>query len=288
MHRAPGARGVVKRAFFAVLRFPVMRPVPCCCLALAILGVCAGSALGAGTPAPAPPPADSSLLVVYDQDSPIAHERSMFVNLGDSLIVSATASRDLLDEQGGRHPFRKTMVLVVDGRDLGLIRYVSNQEFDGHLLVRGLLPGDTSMTYYSELDGGGDAERVVQPPGRLFVMDSQLFTLFDVLCRSLANKSFTSRRVQLLALQPDSLSTPLATLTFAGSDTLARGGTKLVAKHYRLQDESATFEMWADRRGRLVKLLHPESGLRVERVEAKPAGSTKPATVKKPASASAH
>jgi hypothetical protein len=271
-----------------MLRFPVMRLPRCILPALAfvLFGVCEASAQ-------APPPPDSSLLVVYDHDTPIAHERSKFVNLGDSLIVSATASRDLLDEKGGRHPLRKTMVLVVDARDLGLIRYVSNQDFDGHVLVRGLLPGDTSMTYYSELDGGGDAERLVQPPGRLFVIDSQMFTLFDVLCRSLANKSFTSRRVQLLALQPDSLTTPLATLTFAGSDTLVNGRTKLVAKHYRLEDESAQFEMWADRLGRLVKLSHSESGLRVERVADEPARSTKPAspkpgTAKKPASASAH
>jgi len=142
------------------------------------------------------------------------------------------------------------------------------------------------MTYYTELDGGGDADRLVQPPGRLFVIDSQVFSLFDVLCRSLANKTFTTRRVQLLALQPDTLTTPLATITFAGPDTLALGRTKLVAKHYAMEDPSARFELWADPKGRLVQLIYAEGGIRVVRMpEPEPAkkGPAKPGTAAKPA-----
>jgi hypothetical protein len=130
---------------------------------------------------------------------------------------------------------------------------------------------------------------VVQPPGRLFVMDSQLFSLFDVLSRSLANKTFTTRRVQLLALQPDSLAAPLATVTSLGSDTLVVGRSKQAVKHFAFEDPSARFELWADRQGRLVRLVHAESGLRVERVPASATPPTrKPSAAKKPATATPH
>jgi hypothetical protein len=142
------------------------------------------------------------------------------------------------------------------------------------------------MAYVIELDGGGNADQVVQPPGRLFVMDSQMFSLFDVLSRSLANKTFTTRRVQLLALQTDSLAAPLATVTALGADTLVIGRSKQVVKHYAFEDESARFEMWSDRQGQLVRLVHAESGLRVERVAA-PA-PRKPPAAKQPSSGAPH
>jgi hypothetical protein len=263
-----------------VLRFPVMRGT-----LRAVLLVVASIALHPARDARAQAPAgvDSAQLVVFEHDVPVASERNVFQNMGDSLVVIATLRREFVDEHGAHHPLRKSMMLVVDAHDLGLIRYLSTQVFDEHEIVRGLIPGDTSMTYYIEVDGAGNADQVVQPPGRLFVMDSQLFSLFDVLSRSLANKTFTTRRVQLLALQPDSLAAPLATITALGADTLQIGKAKQPVKHYAFEDPSARFELWADRQGRLVRLVHAESDLRVERVPSttpahKPAAAKKPGT----------
>ena len=208
---------------------------------------------------------DSGLLLVYEGDRPVAHENYRLQAMGDSLLFTAVHERVFVDDQGARHAFKKNMLLVVDSRDLGLMRYVSIQEFKGGNYTRGLFTSDTSMTYYHELDGAGGADRVVQPPGRLFVMDSQLFTLFDVLCRSLANKSFDKRRVQMLALLPDSLTMPVATVTMARPDTVRIGGRRVTLRHYVLEDPSATFELWADPVGRLVRLVHAASGVHVER-----------------------
>ena len=249
--------------------------------------------------APAIAAVDSSVLVVFENDLPVATEHNVFQNMGDSLVMVATTQRDFVDEHGGPHPLKKSLLLVVDSRDLGLIRYLSNQDFNGHQIVRGLIPADTSMTYYIEMDGGGNADQVVQPPGRLFVMDSQMFSLFDVVSRSLARKTFTTRRVQLLALLPDSLASPLATVTALGADTLLVAGKKQRVQHYTFEDPSARFELWSDAQGRLVRLVHAESGLRVERVpataaaagSAKPAhktSATKPPATKKASAATAH
>jgi len=92
--------------------------------------------------------------------------------------------------------------------------------------------------------------------------------------------------VELEVFHADSLAAPLATVTALGADTLLVGNKKQPVKHYTFEDPSARFELWSDAQGRLVRLVHPESGLRVERVPAtsaaapahKPPGSKPPAT----------
>lgn len=207
---------------------------------------------------------DSAMFVIYEHDVPVAREHCAYQFMGDSLVISATTERQFQDDKGQRHPFMKTMVLVVDAHDLGLMRYLSNQDFNGHKSVRGLLPGDTVMTYYAEYDGVGSADRLVQPPGRLFVLDPQMFTLFDVLCRSLAGKQFQKRRVQLLALAPDTLAAPLATITVGKPDTLELGNRRVPARRYALEDQDLRFDLWADARGRMLRMANEPSGLSVE------------------------
>jgi hypothetical protein len=240
-------------------------------LLLAVLAPVPARAQGAA-------PADSGRLIVFDGETPIANERFSFLFTGDSLALTAVSERRLQDEHGQRHLFRKSMALIADARDLGLRRYFSVQEFQGHNLTRGLVPGDTSITYYVERDGAGEAKRLVQPPGRLYVLDSAMFSLFEVLCRGLAGKTFTTRRVQMLALA-DEMTTPLATVTQLPLDTLRAAGRRVPARHYRFEDPSATFELWADTRGRLLRLAHVGSALHVEREPDPPAA--KPASRKK-------
>src|SRR5262249_55456585 len=83
-------------------------------------------------------PTDSSLLIVYEHDQPVANERNYFTDMGDSIVIQAETQRQFLDDKGARHPFLKTMMLVVDSHDLGLIRYQSTQDFDGHQIPRGV------------------------------------------------------------------------------------------------------------------------------------------------------
>ena len=94
-------------------------------------------------------PPDSALLLVFENGTPVAREHSMFQRSGDSLVVTASLERQFVDDNGARHPFRKSMLLVVDSRDLGLLRYLSNQSFNGHVTTRGWSPargGSTTTT----------------------------------------------------------------------------------------------------------------------------------------------
>ncbi len=249
----------------AVLRFSAMHT-----LSNSIAGAALAALLSATAGAPAAhaqtsTAADSGVLVVFDQLTPVAHEKFVWQNMGDSIVVTASARRTLQDDTGERHVFEKNMVVVVDARDYGLMRYLSDQKFQGKAVVRGVLPGDTVLTYFTEDDRGGSGIRLVQPPGRLFVIDTPMFTLFDVLCRSLAGKEFQTRRVQLLTMTPDTLLMPAATITRGKLDTLTVGTRKVTAQRYTLEDPSIRFELWTDARSRLLRLSHRASGMSVER-----------------------
>ncbi len=228
--------------------------------ALAPRSACAQAAAGA----------DSGLFIVYDGAMPVAHENYKYETEGNALLITATNQRQQRDAQGRVHPFKKVMQLVVDAEDFGLKRYTSAQDFQGQTITRSLVPSDTLLMYDLARDGRGEGVRLVIPPGRLFVMDSQMFTLFDVLCRSLASKQFASRSVQLLALLPDTLNMPLATVTLEKPDTLQSGARRVATRHYTLEDSSVRFELWADAGGRLVRMTHPLSGLSVERFADEP------------------
>jgi hypothetical protein len=60
------------------------------------------------------------------------------------------------------------------------------------------------------------------------------------------------------------MATPIAKVTRGQADTLRLGNRRVLARRYTFEDESATFQIWADMRGRMLKLTH-DSGLRVER-----------------------
>lgn len=221
--------------------------------------------------------------MVLDGNQVVASEEFEYVLQGDSVTVSATLKRKARGADGAVADLNKRMALVVDANDFGLRSYVSNLEFDGHTRVRGIIPGDTAMTVYDETDGGGGADRVLQPPGRLFVMDPGLFTLFDVVCKNLKGKPLTTKRpIQLIALA-ETVDAVEATVVFAGADTVVWGGKRTPMRKLQLSDPSGDFLAWVDGNGHLLRLEHAASGLVVMREE--PAAPKKPraAPAKKPA-----
>ncbi len=160
----------------------------------------------------APVPVDKGRLVVMDHGTPVGYEDFAYERRGDSLLVSGAHTRTLRRPDGSTTKWVKKFSLVVDGRDFGLRGYTSNLEVGKDLTVKGIVPGDTAMTVYTEFDGAGTAERLAQPPGRLFVMDPPLFTLFDVICHNVSAQSLPSRPVELVTLgDPSSTGRTVAT-----------------------------------------------------------------------------
>src|SRR4029077_2586243 len=119
----------------------------------------------------------------------------------------------------GDEPLEKAIDLYVSRHDYALRVYQSKRSFQGKTLTRALVVADTHYVAYRETEGGGNGDSRAMPPGRMFVMDGQMITLFDLLCRSLQNTVFEGRSLNLLALGPRDTMLD-ASATVAGNETI--------------------------------------------------------------------
>lgn len=209
---------------------------------------------------------DTGRLVVLDRGTPVGFEDFQYERQGDSMFVTGTHTRTARATDGSTAKWVKKFGLVVDGRDFGLRSYTSNLEFDGHLAVTGVIPGDTAMTVFTERDGAGEARRLEQPPGRLFIVDPPLFTMFDVICRNVSAQSLEKRPVEMVTLGQVP-ATIRATATAAGPDTIRWGGKRMIARRYVLTDDDSTFLTWVSPAGQMLRLVHQGGSLEVLREE---------------------
>lgn len=218
---------------------------------------------------------DQGRFIVFQGEQPVAIENFEYVRSGDSLVISAVVERKARDASGAELKFDKIAQMVVNGTDYDFRSYLSRQDFDGHNTVKKIAPSDTTLAVTSEVDGAGGIDGMVRPPGRLYVMDPLVFSLFDIICRSVSPQTFTSRPIQLITLGPTSTTTE-ATITAAGADTVTWGGKRLVARRFEMADAGSRFTVWMDPRGRMLRLEHDGGDLLVMREEPKAAAKPKP------------
>ena len=206
---------------------------------------------------------DKGSFVVYSRGQVVGAESFSIEARGDSLNVSSRAYQTFRTDQG-EESIDKRMVLLAHRSDFGLRMYQSNQRFRGEELVRGIVIGDTAFTIYREVNGAGEGDRRVLPPGRLFVLDAQLFSLFDLICLSLRERTFETWPISLVTLgERDSVLE--ATATHLGHETIRWSAKPVKARKLRISDGGTTFLVWADPAGRMLRLVHEPSELRVER-----------------------
>lgn len=171
--------------------------------------------------------------------------------------------------------------------DWALRFYQSEETFRGQTLVRGVTmdPSDTAFTVFKERKGeGGTANRLAAAPGRTFVLDSGLYTLFDLMCVYLRDQTFTTRPLNILAFgTPDTLIE--AEVADLGHETIRWGARPVSVRKLRFSQGNIQIDVWADRSGHMLRLAHPPSGLLVEREPAEEKPAAKPAVKKRAAPA---
>ena len=227
---------------------------------------------------------DSGRFIVFEHGVPVAHEDFSYQVFTDSIVIRAQTTRKLRGSDGQIVTFGKNMAMIADGFDFGLKRYVSNQNVLGEFDVNGYLApeeDDTAFTAYQERSGHGEASRLTHPPGHMFIVDSQLFTLFDVIARVLGRQTFDERPVSVLSYgrQPEVLE---ATARSMPPDTLTWLGNPLFARRIELSDEGTRFELSIAPAGYLLRLVQPEAGLEVLREQPSPDSGEKPPAGKSP------
>jgi hypothetical protein len=207
---------------------------------------------------------DKGSFKIFRRDRALGAETFEYDQSQDSLVVRARQFLTLPTSRGDE-PFEKGADIMVDRNDFTLRQYQSNRTVHGETMKRGLMLADTHYVAYREGAGLGEGESRVLPPGRLYVMDSQLVTVFDLLCRSLHATSFSSRPVNLLALGPRDTMLAARVVVLA-SETIRWGSRPVVARKLQLvADSQTTFTLWVGSQGQLLRLSEPLGGLRAER-----------------------
>jgi hypothetical protein len=207
---------------------------------------------------------DKGSFKLYRHDRALGAETFEISEGLDSLMVQGRQFLTLPTPRGDA-PLEKGVDILVGRDDYGLRVYQSRRLFQGATTTRALVVSDTHYVAYREQGGTGDGESRVLPPGHLFVMDSQVVTLFDLICRSLKQNGYVNRTINLLALGPRDTMLEARTVML-GNETIRWGSRPVVARKVQLvADSQTTFTMWVGAQGQLLRLSEPVGGLRAER-----------------------
>lgn len=236
-----------------------MRPVIACLAAL----LAAPSAL-AEVPTES---IDKGSFIVYLRDQAIGAETFGVEARADSINAAAHSYRKSRASDG-EIMVEKGMVLSMGREDYSLRFYQANETIQGQTLIKGVIasPEDTAFTIFREhKGGGGEADRLIAPPGRLFVLDAGLYTLFDLICLNLHDKAFASRPITLITLSTAQDTVVEAEVVDLGRETIRWAFKPVTTRKLQFKQGGTEFVVWMDPIGRMLRLTHEASGLRVER-----------------------
>jgi len=225
---------------------------------------------------------DSGRFLISQNGRPIRTEEFSFQQIGDSLVVTSNSwlladpavgqAAWIADSTSRTASFDKGATLVVGAMDYGLREYWSAAAIGPDTMRRAITLGgvdvDTAYTSYREFDGAGTADRLMLPPGRVYILDQPLFTTFNVIVRSLANSTFDHRPITMMVLGARD-SVLQATVTHLGTETIRWGARPVVARKLRIADTRTAFTAWASQDGRLLRLQQPQAAITLERIAPK-------------------
>ncbi|MEO5616836.1 MAG: hypothetical protein ABIS67_03615 [Candidatus Eisenbacteria bacterium] len=215
---------------------------------------------------------------VYFRDRLLGTEKFSLEPRGDSVLVFSNVDQILPTPDGDRRLDKKAS-MVVKALDYGLLGYTSEQNFMGRRLLRGLNVYDTTFTAYRESAEAGSGETFLRPPGRLFVVDGQVFVLFDIMLRSLHGKMLGERPISVVVLSEPRDSVMEIQFRPGTSETIRLDGKPRTARKVSLSDGYNEFVAWISPRGSMLRLEQPALGVRVDRlITASRTGKAAPAT----------
>ena len=234
--------------------------------ALLPLVLVAGAAIAATAATNSDGVIDKGTYRVYLGDRALGTEDFRFERFGDTLRVQSHAKQVLPGPGGDTLGIDKQAVLVVGRLDYDLKFYNSVIKARGKDLTRALVVEDTAFTAYRETSAGpGEGDRFHRPPGRFFVIDSQVFVLFDVMCRDLAARQFSSRQIGVVLLRDDGDQVTKIKVTDMGADTIRWAARPVTARRLTFGDSYSKFHTWVHPQGYMVRLEQEGSGLWLER-----------------------
>lgn len=208
---------------------------------------------------------DAGVYQVYFRDRLLGTERFSFEPRGDSVVVYSNIDQ-VLPTPDGDKPLAKKTEMSVKALDYGLLGYQSEQDFLGRHVLRGINPHDTTVTTFRESNEMGSAETYERPPGRFFVIDGQVFVLFDIMLRSLHGKMIGERPLSVMVLGEPRDSVLEIRFQPGEPDTLRLDRKTWPTRRVTFTDGTTDFVAWVSAKGAMLRLEQPALGLRVVRV----------------------
>jgi len=206
---------------------------------------------------------DQGVFRIYLGGHAVGTESFTYDLQGDSLVISSHLRR-LVSTPSGDDTLDKVVIMVADSLDYDLRSYQSTQKFQGRVIRRGVFPRDTSFAVFRETENVGSGDELARPPGHLYIVDPQVFVLFDMMCRTLQHRVLGTRPIWVLSLGvKDSVIS--ASATDLGTEEIRWGSRQVQARKLRLADPATQFIAWVSPAGRMLRLSQPEAGIRVER-----------------------
>jgi hypothetical protein len=209
---------------------------------------------------------DKGNLIIYLRDQAIGAETFGVEGRADSINSAARSYRKA--KPTGTEMIEKQMILTASRADFALRFYQSNETIQGKTFITGVVAGqeDTALTvFHEEKQGAGVASRLVAPPGRVFVLDPGIYSLFNLISLNLQGKTFQTRPISLLTLAAQGDTIIEAEVSDLGNETIRWGSKPVQARKLQLRDRGTVFLVWANSDGKMLRLVHEPSGLRVER-----------------------
>jgi hypothetical protein len=201
---------------------------------------------------------------VYAGDRLLGTEVFTLQPAGDSVLVVSNVD-ELIPTPEGDQRLIKKVGMSVKALDFALLTYSSETHFRGRYLQRGISLSDTTFTSYHEDSVSGYGDTMLRPPGRVYVIDSQVFALFDVLLRSLHGKLIDARTVPVILLSEPRDTVIGVRVQPGAADTIRWNARRTPTRRITISDGTSEFTAWVASAGRMLRLEQPATGLRVER-----------------------
>ena len=207
---------------------------------------------------------DEGVYRVYQNDRYLGNERIRFEQRADSAFVRSVVNQLLPHPDGKVDTLSKTSTLLRAIRDGALRGYDSQETLNGDVLTRSLSMSDTTYTSYRQGSAGGFGDTFTRPPGRIYVIDPQVFSLFDVLCRDMHAQRFDERPVTMLYITVRDTAVD-GRVKRLGKEPFKLGKETVAAEKFSITDPWSQFLAWVAPDGRMLRLTLPAVGLRVDR-----------------------
>lgn len=207
---------------------------------------------------------DQGFYRVYQSDRLLGTEFVTFEQRSDSSLVVSMVDEVLPRPGGTLDTLRKNSILAVSARDGAVRGYQSHQMVNNDLLSRSLSMSDETYTSYRESSAGGFGDTYERPPGRIYIVDPQVFALFDVICRDMHTQRFDERTITMLYVTARDTAVD-GRVKRLGKAPFKLGKQTVMAEKFSITDPWSEFFVWVSPSGRMLRLTLPAVGLRAER-----------------------